>query len=398
VGLEFDVVVAHYREIGLKGRNRSFFVRALVEAMTKSLAGLGAQVAPISGRVLVRPGDQQSLGEVLARLRLVFGLSGFSPAVQLHNPSMQDLCDAAVRMADASQFVSFKIRARRGHTSFPQNSGQINIAVGRAVQDHTGAKVDLSNGEWTLYIELVANKAYLYCDKVPGPGGLPMNTSGKVLGLISGGIDSPVAAWQIARRGAQMDFVHFHGQPYSDPSSSRQAEQLVHQLLPWLLETNLWKVPFGDIQSEIVTTAPQQLRIVLYRRFMMRIAQALALREGAQALVTGEALGQVASQTLTNLAAVDQVVTLPVLRPLAGADKIEIEQAAMKIGTYEISIQAHQDCCVLFEPRQVTTAAKTEDLEAAEASLDIPALIDKALANAEVVEKSYVRSLERGGG
>ncbi|MGI8427685.1 MAG: tRNA uracil 4-sulfurtransferase ThiI [Actinomycetota bacterium] len=386
----FDLVVAHYREVGLKGKNRSYFERTLANNVKTTLTGIpGAGVMPFSGRILVQTGSPEAMDEVVSRLGRVFGISGFSPAVEIMKPSMEKLAAAAIDLAGNSRFESFRVRARRGNTSFQQNSGEINIAVGQALKDHTGARVDLSEAEWTCHIEMAGDKAYLYSEKWPGPGGLPLGCSGKVVCLLSGGIDSPVAAWQIAKRGAATDFVHFSGQPYSDLSSTQQAMRLARHLMPWMLRSQYWLIPFGDIQSEIVTVSPERLRIVLYRRMMMRIAQAVALKRGAEALVTGESLGQVASQTLTNMAAIDSVVHLPVLRPLAGHDKLEIEQIARRIGTYEISIEPHQDCCVLFVPRQVTTAARQQDLEKAEESLDIQALIEKALANAEVTDLRY---------
>lgn len=340
--------------------------------------------------MLVRFADQQAWPEVALRLSRTFGLSSFSPAVSIKNPTMADLAQTAIKMADAGSFESFRIRARRGNSSFQQSSREINVAVGKAVQDHSGARVDLTGADWTCHIELVGNRGYLYTEKVPGPGGLPVGTSGRVLALLSGGIDSPVAAWQIAKRGALVDFIHFHGQPYADASSARQATRLATRLAPWTLRSRLWMIRFGDVQAQIVTTAPQELRIILYRRLMMRIAEQLALREEAGALVTGESLGQVASQTLPNLGAIQQVIKrLPVLRPLIGHDKLEIEQTGKQIGTYEISVQPHQDCCVLFIPRRVTTAARLADLHEAESALDVPALVDQAVADAQVVDCTY---------
>jgi thiamine biosynthesis protein ThiI len=383
--LRRDVVVAHYHEVGLKGRNRSFFERRLVDNIRWALRGSGAaSVRPIPGRILVQLGASTDLDEVSERLGRVFGLSGFAPAVEVL-ADMDAIIAAALALAAEEPFESFRIRARRGNSSFPEGSQRINEIVGQAVKDATEARVDLSHGEWTCHIELVQNRAFLYPSRIPGPGGLPAGTSGRVVSLLSGGIDSPVASWELGKRGASVTAVHFHGQPYSDPSSARQAERLARHLAPWLRGIDLWLVPFGDVQAEIVTTAPAELRTILYRRFMMRIGEALALSVGAEALVTGESLGQVASQTLPNLRAIDAVVTeLPVLRPLIGRDKIEIEALARRIGTYDISIDPHQDCCVLFAPRQAATRARLPELEAAEAALDVPALVEKALANVEV--------------
>ncbi|MCA1839093.1 MAG: tRNA uracil 4-sulfurtransferase ThiI [Actinomycetota bacterium] len=382
-----NVVIAHYHEVGLKGRNRSFFERTLAENIRIAIAGTGYEkVVLISGRVLVMLSASSNLGDIIDGMSRVFGLAGFSPTFEVE-PVMQALCDAAIELASSAQFSSFAIRARRGNSSFPQTSQVINETVGQAVKDHTRASVNLSAPDWTCHIELVENRAFMYQERLDAPGGLPVGSSGRALSLLSGGIDSPVASWFVAKRGAAIDHIHFHGQPFADPSSVRQATRLARALKPWTQKSQLWLIEFGPIQSEIVTSAPQELRIVLYRRFMMRIAENLAAREGHQALVTGESLGQVASQTLPNITAIDSAVgSLPVLRPLIGFDKIEIEQVAKRIGTYEISIDPHQDCCVLFVPRKVTTAARPRDLEAAELALDVPALVGKGLANAALID------------
>lgn len=384
-----NLVLLHYQEVGLKGKNRSFFERKLVDNIGSALSDVDhINVRSISGRILVGLTAESNIEAMSERLERVFGLSSFSPAIE--RPAQMDaLIEGAIELANVASFRTFRVRARRGNSSFPETSQTVNERVGQALKDHTYATVDLKNAEWTCYIELVTNKAYMYSEKIPGPGGLPVGSSGRVLALLSGGIDSPVAAWQIAKRGASVDFIHFHGQPFSDPSSVRQATRLTKQLKPWVGRSRLWLVPFGSIQSEIVKAAPQELRIVLYRRFMMRIAEALAAREGAEALVTGESLGQVASQTLPNLKATNEVVEdLPVLRPLIGHDKIEIEAIAKRIGTYEISIDPHQDCCVLFIPRKVATAAKSIDLQKAESDLDVEGLVHKGLDGTELAKDS----------
>jgi thiamine biosynthesis protein ThiI len=380
-----DLVVAHYHEVGLKGRNRSFFERRLVENIRWGLRDTGyGRVKAIPGRILVELGEEADLDRILEALGRTFGLSSFAPAVS--SPAdMDSLVATALALAQEAPFESFRVRARRGHSSFPESSQRVNEVVGQAIKDSTGARVDLSHGEWTCHIELVQNRAFLYANRMPGPGGLPAGTAGRAVALLSGGIDSPVAIWELAKRGAAITAVHFHGQPYSDPSSARQAARLAEHLAAWVREIDLWLVPFGDVQTEIVTCAPAELRTVLYRRFMMRIAERLAIDIGAEALVTGESLGQVASQTMPNMRAIDAVVqSVPVLRPLVGRDKIEIEAIARRIGTYEISIDPHQDCCVLFAPRQAATRAKLPELEQAESALDVPALVEKALANVEV--------------
>lgn len=385
-GPKRDVVIGHYHEVGLKGNNRAYFEKRLVDNVRTSLRGSGiTQVRAIPGRILVTLGPEADLEAIAQRMGRVFGLATFSPAMALVAPDMDALIPAALALAAEAPFESFRVRAKKGHSSFPDSSQRVNEAVGQAIKDASGARVDLSHAEWTCYIELVQNRAYLYSERIPGPGGLPAHTGGRVVALLSGGIDSPVAVWELAKRGAAITAVHFHGQPYSDPSSVRQVVRLTEQLTQWARDVDLWLVPLGDIQAQIVTTAPNSLRTILYRRFMMRIAQALALQVGAEALVTGESLGQVASQTLPNLRATDDVVTeMTVLRPLIGRDKVEIEALARRIGTYDISIDPHQDCCVLFAPRQAATRARIPDLEEAEQALEVDTLVAKALANAEV--------------
>lgn len=385
----FDVIIAHYHEVGLKGKNRSFFERKLAENIRRAIAGTGYdRVKLLSGRVAVWLGPQSDTDAILERMQQVFGLVSLSPALATA-ATMEAIVDNSMALARSANFESFEVRARKGNSSFPETSQRVNEIVGQAIKDGLGKRVDLSHPEWSCYIELVGDQAFIYDRRIEGPGGLPVGVSGNVLALLSGGIDSPVAAWEIAKRGAELDFVHFHGQPFSDPSSARQATELARALARWTGPSRLWLVPFGELQSEIVTAAPQKLRVVLYRRFMIRIAEEIAGHEGAEALVTGESLGQVASQTLRNMRAIDQAVReLPILRPLVGRDKVEIEALARKIETYEISIQPHQDCCVLFVPRQVTTRASLTELEEAESNLDVRALVEKGAANASLLEIS----------
>lgn len=384
MSLSYDLIVAHYHEVGLKGRNRHFFEDRLVRNMKIALAGTGYRsIRRLPGRIVVWLRPENDVGPMLEALGRTFGLSHVSPGLSVE-PEMGELVEAALRLAEASSFESFEVRARKTNSPLPDGSQQIHEIVGQAIKDHTEKRVDLSNPDWTCSIELVGKEAFVYGERHPGPGGLPVGTGGKVVTLLSGGIDSPVAAWEMAKRGATHELIHFHGQPYTDSSSVHQALRLAETLSPWLLQTRLWLVPFGDIQSEIVTSAPQELRVVLYRRFMMRIAEALALREGAEGLVTGESLGQVASQTLPNIRAIDEAVdSLPVLRPLIGRDKIEIEAMGRRIGTYEVSIDPHQDCCVLFVPRNVTTRANVQQLQNVESDLAVEALVEKGLAGAE---------------
>jgi thiamine biosynthesis protein ThiI len=377
-----DLLLAHYHEIGLKGRNRPRFERMLKRNLEQALAGTAGRVRLVSGRVEVtKPGD-----DALERVTRVFGVANVAPAFV----TPADL-DAIVKKslevagdADAGRgFATFAVRARRARTSFPHTSQQVNEVVGDAVRTGLTKRVDLSDPDLTVRIEIVENRAYITADKVAGPGGLPVGSAGKVVCLLSAGIDSPVATWRMMRRGAEPVAVHFHGQPFTDPSSERKVEALVEALGRWGYGGHWWSVPMGEAQREITVTAPSPLRVLLYRRLMLRVAEALAARDGALGVVTGESLGQVASQTLENMGAVGAVATLPLLRPLVGTDKVEIIEEARRIGTYDISAQAHQDCCTLFEPRDPATHSSAQELDAAETGYDVGAMVEDCLDRTE---------------
>ena len=379
-----DALIAHYHEVGLKGRNREFFEEALVRNLKRALRGTGYKRARrLFGRILVEFQDGSPLEEANARAARVFGIAyvGLGRVVE---PDMDALAATALALIRQESFESFSVRARRAYSAFPSSSLDINVHVGQYIKDATGARVDLGNPEATAYIELFGKTGIVFCRRTTGPGGLPVGVSGRLLALISGGIDSPVAAWRMMRRGAEVELLHFHGQPYTDPSSIRQTLELAEVLARYQLRCSIHLVPLADAQREIVATAPAGLRVVLYRRAMLRIAERLAEEVGTAALVTGDALGQVASQTMENLATVDAAApSVRILRPLIGMDKQEIVDTARRIGTYEISTRKYQDCCVLFQPRTPATRSTVEQVERAEAELDVDALVGKALAGVE---------------
>jgi thiamine biosynthesis protein ThiI len=254
--------------------------------------------------------------------------------------------------------------------------------VGDAVRIGLSKRVDLSKPDLTIRIEIVGDRAYVSARRVEGPGGLPVGTSGTVVALLSAGIDSPVALWRMMKRGSSPTAVHFHGQPFTDPSSERKVARILDALRPWGYRRPWWSVPLGEAQREVTVSAPPALRTLLYRRLMLRISARIAQEEGALAVVTGESLGQVASQTLENMVAVDAAAPITVLRPLVGTDKIEIMRDAERIGTYHLSVEAHQDCCTLFEPREPATRSDAAELARAEQTYDVDALVDDALARA----------------
>ncbi|MPZ69619.1 MAG: tRNA 4-thiouridine(8) synthase ThiI [Actinobacteria bacterium] len=389
-GGTMDALIAHYHEIGLKGRNRMFFEDALVRNLRRALEGTGyKRVQRNYGRVLIELNPDADTEEVIARASRVFGIAYVGAGVQV-SAEIDEIKEASLALLQAEPFTSFAIRARRQNSRLEMKSNEINIEVGSHVQAAIEAPVDLSNPDATVWIELFDDGGVVFRRRVRGPGGLPVGTSGRMLALLSGGIDSPVAAWRMARRGAIVEFVHFHGQPFTDPSSVRQAQELAEVLARYQLKAKLHLIPLADAQREIVTHAASSMRVVLYRRTMMRIASALADELGCKALITGDSLGQVASQTIENIKTVDDAIPgVEVLRPLIGNDKQEIIDLAIEIGTYDISIRAYQDCCVLFEPRSPATRSKVEQAELGESELDIDALVGKALAARETIQINF---------
>jgi thiamine biosynthesis protein ThiI len=330
-------VLARYHEIALKGRNRPFFVEKLAENLRRACADLGdVKVRSLPGRLSVALPDGVDWERARERLACVFGVANFS-RVQAAPRDLDALAEAAVAAVRRLSFASFRVTTRRSDKTFPQDSGQIDRAVGAAIHMATGVRVDLEQPELTVFVEVLRDRICFSFEKEPGPGGFPVGSSGRVLALLSGGIDSPVAAWRLMKRGCTVVLAHFHAFPLQDHTTIDKTRELARVLTRWQFRSRLLLVPFGTVQQTIVAGAPAPLRVVLYRRFMVRIAEALAARKKAKALVTGESLGQVASQTLDNMSVIDQAARGPVLRPLVGMDKDEITVQARRIGTFEIS-------------------------------------------------------------
>ncbi|MGH9772357.1 MAG: tRNA uracil 4-sulfurtransferase ThiI [Candidatus Acidiferrales bacterium] len=389
------VIVVHYHELWLKGRNRRFFLGKLFTALRQSLQGIAVQRIEQPGdRFLIRLKPDASLEEAVARVDRVLGVAYYAVARPVER-SLEALCLAAWEEVGSLRFTSFAVRARRSDKSFPHHTMEIESAVGRYLLDKLrtqgrDVRVQLNDPELTCHIEITPGPALVYARKIPGPGGLPANTAGRIACLLSGGYDSAVAAYHMMKRGAHLSFIHFYGtggQP--GESSLHVASSLVRQLVPYQFRAKLYRVPFESIQREIVRYAPESYRILLYRRTMLRIAEVLARRNRALALVTGDSLGQVASQTLRNLVAVDTVARMSVFRPLIGTDKMDILATARKIGTYDISSEPFHDCCPIFLPRNTALYARPDELDAAEAKLDIPALIEQGLRGTSIERFSY---------
>jgi tRNA uracil 4-sulfurtransferase len=375
-------LIARYHEIALKGRNRPFFVERLAENLRRALSDLpGVDVQPLASRISVQIPDEAPWPTVRARVERVFGVANFSRAREVP-PDLEALKKSAADDLRGARFSSFRVTTRRSDKGFPLNSGQIDREVGAAVHAATGVRVDLEEPDLTLWIEVLRDRILYSFDKHPGPGGFPVGSSGRVLALLSGGIDSPVAAWRMMKRGCRAVLAHFHAFPLQDRSTIDKTRELARILTQWQLRTRLLLIPFGPAQQAVVAACPAPLRVVLYRRLMLRIAEALARRHRARALVTGESLGQVASQTLDNMAVIGEATRAPLLRPLVGMDKEEIIEQARRIGTFAVSTLPDQDCCQLFVPRHPATAARREEVERAEGALDVPALVAAALQGA----------------
>jgi thiamine biosynthesis protein ThiI len=382
-------VIVHYQEIALKGRNRPWFVARLVRNLREAVSDLDVrQVRALMGRIEVVLGPEAEWTVVRDRLSRVFGVANFARAGGA--PLDVDAMAAAILGdLDPSDPRSFRVSARRADKRFPLTSPQIEREVGGRIKEARGWHVDLGHPELTIHVEVLTSEAFYYFGKEPGAGGLPVGSSGKAVCLLSGGIDSPVAAWRMMRRGCRVLFVHFHSYPILSRASQEKARELVQLLTQFQYHSRLFLVPFGEIQQRVVLSVAPPLRVVIYRRLMMRIAQAIARQHRGQALVTGEVVGQVASQTLENLTVINDVAALPVLRPLIGMDKEEITAEARRLGTYPISIIPDQDCCTLFTPRHPATKARRGDVLAAEEALPIDDIVDRAVAAGAVEQFDF---------
>lgn len=377
-------VLLRYHEVGLKGKNRPYFIKHLVRNVQRVTRGLGVQrVWPGHGMIGVALTDEADWDTVRAALGTVYGVVKMSLAHRVPR-DLEKIKEAIGEAIQDRSFKSFRITTSRADKQFPISSTEINVQLGSYVQELTGAKVTLKNPEETIYVDIMPREAYYYFDPLPGAGGLPVGTGGQVAALLSGGIDSPIAAQRMMRRGCRVSFVHFHAFPLVDGSSRDKAIELVELLDKYQGRSRLYLVPFAEVQKRIIVNVPPAYRVVLYRRFMVRIAERLAEREKAYALVTGESLGQVASQTLENIAVVDSVASRPVFRPLIGMDKTEIIAQAEKTGTFPISILPDQDCCTLFVPKHPVTRSTEAEVAPLEAALDVEALVEMAVNAVEV--------------
>ena len=379
------ILVLHYNELWLKGCNRPFFIRQLRNSVRRNLEDLSVSYSTqVDSRLLVEAESEAVAQEASARLTRTPGIQyigrGFRTAVDF-----DAIVDLGAELMREGGYRTFRVRARRSNKQVPFRSADLERTLGARINEEARAagreiRVDLKGAEQTCWVETTPAGAFVYADKIPGVGGLPTNTAGRLLCLLSGGIDSAVAAFKIIRRGVRVDFIHFYGAPARPGEDSPPiARDIVRQLTPYQGMARLYLVPFDAIQRRIVADAPDELRLLLYRRMMLRIAERMARGNKCRGVITGDSIAQVASQTLRNIEAVSAAASMPIYRPLCGDDKQEIVAIAKKIGTFDISSEPFTDCCPLYMPRNPRVASRIHELDEAEAGLGAPAMVDQAI-------------------
>jgi thiamine biosynthesis protein ThiI len=390
--MQYQSFLIKYAEIGVKGKNRFLFEDALVAHIRHALKRLDGDfiVSKESGRIYAAAQSEFDFDEVVESMSRIFGIAAICPMVQVEDNGYEDLKQQVLTYVDQyyeDKHFTFKVYARRGNKRYPVNSEQINRDLGEVIL-HTfpDTKVDVHKPEVMLYVE-VRNKINIYSKIIPGPGGMPVGTNGKAMLLLSGGIDSPVAGYMIAKRGVEIDAVYFHAPPYTSERAKEKVIDLAKLVSRYSGPVHLHIVNFTDIQLYIYDKCPHEELTIIMRRYMMRIAEHLAGESGAQALITGESIGQVASQTMQSLAATDAVCTIPVFRPVIGFDKQEIVDVSEKIGTYETSVLPFEDCCTIFVAKHPVTKPSIKMIERSEEKLEekIDELVETAIRTVEKV-------------
>ena len=373
---EFNTIIVHFDEIALKGNNQNFFVKKLIEQIQKKL---GLNITKGAKKLIIELKPETSIEESLESLRLIPGISNVAPAI-FCKTDFKEMKKAAVSVAKFYQPKTFKISTRRAYKQFELDSQEVSREVGAEVLRNTeDITVDVKTPELEIRIEIEKEKTAVLGKKEQGVGGLPVGTSGKMITLLSGGIDSPVAAYMMMKRGARVKFIHFHNQTINRVGVEDKIKDLVSQLSKVQGQSSLFIVPFADLQKAVIASIPADLRMIVYRRLMYRIAERVARREKAQALITGDSLAQVASQTLENMNVIYEATDMLKLAPLAGLNKLEITKISQQIGTYEISIRPYEDCCSLMIAKHPETRGKLDQILEVEKALDVDALVDLAI-------------------
>jgi len=379
------IFVVHYAELGIKGRNRTLFETRLVSNIREQLKGLeAAKIRRRTGLIRLECPDA-SAPDVLRRLMNVAGLATILPCTRVESNVEAIVAEAVSRFKETTG--SFRVTARRPDKNFPMTSQEVAGLVGEAIlKANPGLTVKMKGADHTCWIEMTDDGVYVASEKLKGIGGLPIGSGGKLVSMISGGIDSPVASWMMLKRGAPIHFVHYHNFPYTDRASIDIVKDMIAVLNRTGIKATLSMINLTPVQEEIAAVCNPQFRVIHYRRFMFRIAELIAHREKAGGLVTGESLGQVASQTVQNMRTVEAVTKLPVFRPLIGMDKDEITERARKIGTFEISTRPHSDCCSLFMPEHPSTRAFEEVVAEDEKKLDVQKWIEAVMKEEERID------------
>ena len=387
---EQNILIVRCGEVALKGLNKPYFERMLLERIKKNLRDFqGVEVKRHEGLIYVRAEKNLDIDKIIRQISKVFGVASISPAVEAES-NLDAIGQAAVdymmNLIETKGIKTFKVQAKRADKNFPVKSPEIGRIIGAKIL--IGCKVlsvDVHNPDCLLYVDVRHDKSYIYMDKIAGFGGLPLGTNGKGMILLSGGIDSPVAAWMMAKRGMVLEAMHFHSYPYTSERAQEKVEELAGIVASYTGRFKMHVVNLLPIQEQIVQNCPEEETTILVRRFMMRIAEEIAKKTDCMMLITGENLGQVASQTAEALVVTDASVKLPVMRPLIGMDKIDIMEKAQEIGTYEKSIEPYEDCCTVFLPKHPTTKPRLERILESESKLDVEGLVKAAVDSEEVI-------------
>ena len=392
----YNSIIVKYGEIGIKGKNRYIFENKLIKNIKNMLKPIDKfNVYKEYGRVYVDLGDYE-YDEICEEVKKVFGIVGVCPAVKVLRNNEEDVEAAYEKLKETALLVledkiangakTFKVESRRGDKSFRLTSQEMSIDIGGYLLSKVGdkIKVDINNPEARIKCELRENNVVVYTDTVPGYGGLPMGTNGKAMSLLSGGIDSPVATWMVAKRGMEVEAIHFHTYPFTSEKSQEKVKDLARILAKYVGRVRLHKVNLLEIQKAVGLNCRDEEMTIISRRFMMRIAERVGVQRNCDALITGESIGQVASQTIQGLTCTNASVSLPVFRPLIAMDKSEIISIAKEIDTFETSIIPEEDCCSVFAPKKPVTKPRLERIEDSEKALDVEKLIQDAIDNMEV--------------
>ncbi|MBD5455707.1 MAG: tRNA 4-thiouridine(8) synthase ThiI [Lachnospiraceae bacterium] len=388
----FTAFLIKYAEIGVKGKNRHLFEEALVRQIKYALKRCEGEfaVTRTPGRIYIEALSEFDYDETVDNLKTVFGVSGICPMVHVEDEGFEKLGEAVVKYMDdvyPDKNISFKVQARRARKNYPLNSMEVNMELGSVILDaFPELKVDVHKPDVLLNVE-IREKIYIYSETIPGPGGMPVGSNGKAMLLLSGGIDSPVAGYMVAKRGVKIDAVYFHAPPYTSDRAKQKVVDLAKQVSRYAGTIYLHVINFTDIQLYIYEKCPHDELTIIMRRYMMKIAEKIALDTDCLGLITGESIGQVASQTIHSLAVTNEVCTLPVFRPLIGFDKMEIVDVSEKIGTYETSILPYEDCCTIFVAKHPVTKPRLNIIKRHEQNLEekIDELVQTALDTDEVI-------------